>query len=1123
MIDVGEDIEYVLTITNRLNTLDDVVITDDFPEDVLQLDTITTSPGLVCQNDANEIRCRMDRFPGDTTHTIIARFIAIASGTATNTATVVERQGQTANAASTVIINDVGQVLQITKAPNLGSVSIGQRVDFTVNIENLSPSLPITDLELVDDFPEDLLQIRDVTPGAGINCTRDALRISCNAPVINPGQTLTFSAAYDAIAGGNAQNAVSATAILGGAQKQANVTANVLISDPGNPLLIRKSPDQPVIALGEEVEYRIELNNGDQNIQLANIVVLDDYPQDVLEIISVNATPGLSCRFDADVIECAATVLPPGSQHLITARYRSIAPGTAQNTVQVTDSQGNTTSANANVIIEDPGNPFFLSKEADNSTVDLGEQVTYTVIVSNRSAALDLNNIDLVDDFPEDLLRVVSVNSPGTSCQQGAEDIRCTIDRLTPGETRTIVVNYESISSGTANNTVTVTDDADYTDTESSAVIVEDPGNPFLVSKSPSVINPEVGETVQFDIDIANRTNAFTLSDINIVDDYPEDTLELQGITTSQGMVCDQSAQEISCHIETIDPQDSYQLTTIYDAIAPGVATNSLTVSDANGESGTVTSSINIQEPEPTSIELSSSCENRSILIGEQCQLTVIAHYEFQDSQNITADTEFFNFQNIGTIEGGVFTAVEAGRSSVTATFDSVTSNAITLHVIDDIGVGLDPDGNMITHFPARASGGAPDSISFTDPVAIGAQEAGANTVARHNRLVLNGLGGDGQYNWVLEDATMGTLLDFDSGIPCPETNNRIQCTDAGRVIFESSNTEGTVVIRLNDAGEESLLLTMHIIEPAIEEITIRDEQGVALNTIPDIPRQQMVRLTAEKRLADGSTDANAEDELEWEFRFNGGDWTNSSEDGNIARGVLQPIRTGTFAVRARASQQIAQPGAMGLTETTQEIVSDEVTVIVGDAVPFIESMRLAGNEGMAKGTSDTLYVRMRHVDTLSQIGDMELDLVKGRFTTAESIPVGVQHFFIELVEEDIFKQAGGDRTALLEIPFFVPLLDDIKTGTHTLRLYVNNVNGNAGRDSVVGVLPVYIGEPVAGDANLDGEVDLIDAVYAMRFVSGTSEPSPLQAIAVDYDGISGVTLRDFLEGFYQVLRSFLQ
>ena len=57
-------------------------------------------------------------------------------------------------------------------------------------------------------------------------------------------------------------------------------------------------------------------------------------------------------------------------------------------------------------LFETPVLPSVITKSPDKSILELNEEVTFTLVVTNRTRALTLQEVNILDDFPEDKLQI---------------------------------------------------------------------------------------------------------------------------------------------------------------------------------------------------------------------------------------------------------------------------------------------------------------------------------------------------------------------------------------------------------------------------------------------------------------------------------------------------------------------------------------------------------------------------------------------------------------------------------------------------------------------------------------------------------------------------------------------
>jgi uncharacterized repeat protein (TIGR01451 family) len=113
---------------------------------------------------------------------------------------------------------------------------------------------------------------------------------------------------------------------------------------------------------------------------------------------------------------------------------------------------------------------LVITKRANPTAVHVGDQVTYTIVVTNKGPGT-ATGVTMTDPMPA-LVQFVSVSTSQGSCTGGAL-ISCTIGTLAPGASATITVVGKAKAVGVAVNTaVTVSNDPESNTADNSATAV---------------------------------------------------------------------------------------------------------------------------------------------------------------------------------------------------------------------------------------------------------------------------------------------------------------------------------------------------------------------------------------------------------------------------------------------------------------------------------------------------------------------------------------------------------------------------------------------------------------------------------------------------------------------------
>ena len=232
-------------------------------------------------------------------------------------------------------------------------------------------------------------------------------------------------------------------------------------------------------------------------------------------------------------------------QIVISGSVNTNYPGNYTIQYVVTDSDGNSTVMNRTVIVENISSILIsktstITQNDSNSTVDIGDQINYTIVVTNDGNTV-LTGINITDTLTTiggtslslDAVPVfVSSTDANTTF---TSDPNTSVPTLQIGEsvtyTATFTVNQAAIDAGGVKNTVIVTataDDADNTsvaDTTDSPVITTITQSPAIEVTMVGVVDhvtgtdseTTTGDTIVYTITIENTGNV-TITDIDITD-----------------------------------------------------------------------------------------------------------------------------------------------------------------------------------------------------------------------------------------------------------------------------------------------------------------------------------------------------------------------------------------------------------------------------------------------------------------------------------------------------------------------------------------------------------------------------------------------------------------------------
>ena len=251
-------------------------------------------------------------------------------------------------------------------------------------------------------------------------------------------------------------------------------TATVDVIAPA--ITIQKTADNPTILTGDDVTFTITVTNtGDT--QLTNVTITD--PQ----VPACDTTYPTLAIGASQTHTCTATT--------VGADFTNTATVTAQDPLnnQITD----TDTATVDVIAP----AITIQKTADNPTILTGDDVTFTITVTNTGDT-QLTNVTITDPQVPVCDTTIATLPAGD-----AATVTCTVTGVTADFTNTADVTADHAAGGSL------------TETDTAGVDVISPS--MAVSKTPDTQNVIIGGTANFTISVAN-TGDTELTSVTVTD-----------------------------------------------------------------------------------------------------------------------------------------------------------------------------------------------------------------------------------------------------------------------------------------------------------------------------------------------------------------------------------------------------------------------------------------------------------------------------------------------------------------------------------------------------------------------------------------------------------------------------
>ncbi|OLF15956.1 hypothetical protein BU204_18790 [Actinophytocola xanthii] len=324
--------------------------------------------------------------------------------------------------------------LSVTKTGPAEAVA-GQTVTWRLTASSAGPSRA-TDVVVTDVLPEGVSLV-STDPA----CAAQDRVVRCAVGALDPGENRVVT-----IAGRVAPdtgwrqltNIASITSPVADPRPAGNTAEVTTAVGQSADLSLTKTLRPDPIVAGEPATFTLTVANAGPST--APTVLLTDPVAAGMSVTEVTSPDG-DCGVAAEVVSCQLGPLAPGASATTTVTVAvdpDVAPGeVANNAAVLGDVPDPDLTNNAAVVAGGAATRADLSvtKVADRVEAESGDPLTWTVTVAN-SGPSSADEVVMVDLLPAG----VEVSEPPTGCTVTGRTMRCLLDQLAPGATRTLSV-----------------------------------------------------------------------------------------------------------------------------------------------------------------------------------------------------------------------------------------------------------------------------------------------------------------------------------------------------------------------------------------------------------------------------------------------------------------------------------------------------------------------------------------------------------------------------------------------------------------------------------------------------------------------------------------------------------
>ena len=499
-------------------------------------------------------------------------------------------------ATKTIYIQELPKVVP-TKDVNVTNHNYGDKVKYTIVVSNVGKIT--ADVTLTDTLDKGL-----IFTGASGNYEYDSTTrtVTWNIDGLAVGQNLTFYV-YATV---DAYGVLNNTVTVGDNTVIRNVTVPEITPD--------KTIDNDSPNFGDKVSYTVTVTNGEFE---ANNVIVKDVVGNGLTVtdISDNGQYDPITRTITWIVDLAKNEVKTFTVEATVSGY-----GNISNKVVV----GNKT------IFKNVDVPEITpKKDVNNTTPNFGENVAYTIVVSNDGIS-DAKQVVITDTLAKGL-KFLGANYNGVY-DENTHTVTWTLD-IDSGKTVELKVNVTVEDYGVLVNRVTVGD-------KTSSVDIAVPE--IIPDKTANVTDANFGDNVTYTVTVTNDGDV-DASQVVIVDQLGNG---LKYVSSSDGGVWDEKTNTVTWIVD-LAAGKTKTLNVVATVVGYGNVTNSLAV-------GNKTSKINVNVPEITP---NKTVDNKNPNFGDNVTYTIVVSNDgAADAKNVVVkDILAPGFKFIEANYGGVY------------------------------------------------------------------------------------------------------------------------------------------------------------------------------------------------------------------------------------------------------------------------------------------------------------------------------------------------------------------------------------------------------------------------------------------------------------------------------------
>ena len=517
----------------------------------------------------------------------------------------------------------------IEKTADKSSASVGDKITYTLTLSNSeTATVPVQNAVVTDVLPDGLtFEYGSVM----LNCVNtsdytyaEASRLlTVGVGSIDPDTSRTVS--FVATVNEDAYNTTIqnlATLTADNAESVQDKDDGVEVADGRTDLSVVKTVDKSSAKVGDKLTYTVEVSNGaGAQVNIRDAKLIDAIP-DGLAFYGNVTVDGYSAAYQYDNASGTLTVpldnTAPGhtktvcfdvlvnsNAYSMTIENTAVASGS--NVPDAEDTDDGVT------IEEGRADGRAGAKSANKTTARVGDTITYTITLQNGAlATADWTDVTVLDVLPEGVTFAGNVQKDGQVTTEYAYDAALHTLTLTPyaiaPDTQVVYTFDVTVDEGMQGkfviNTAVLHDGEDTTPLPDAGVQIDEGEADPVVTKTASVTEANVGDTISYEIIVKNGDHATAPWENVVAYDTLPAGVQLIGNVYLDGKVAlhKLSGNALSVLVGDLAAGESMTVTfdvQVLDIAAGTTLQNSVTVSGDNGSGTATDDGVTVPEVEP--------------------------------------------------------------------------------------------------------------------------------------------------------------------------------------------------------------------------------------------------------------------------------------------------------------------------------------------------------------------------------------------------------------------------------------------------------------------------------------------------------------------------------------------